>query len=267
MPSHIFTRLGLWRDSIESNLAAENAARHFAETAHMPFAYGEQLHAMDYLMYAYLQQGRDRDAEGVLNQINAMKAVQPTMASYYAISAIPARFAVERGQWAAAAALQPYSSASPETRAITHWARALGAAHTGNLDLARSELKELEAIRDALAQNKQGYDWSTQVEIQRREAAAWLAHVENDNDNDGAVALMRSAVELEESTDKSPVTPGAVLPARDLMADLLMEIHRPQDALQEYQASLKTAPHRFHAVRGAARATEAASKRDIARNY
>jgi hypothetical protein len=265
MPSHIFTRLGLWKDSIDSNLAAENAARRFAETAHMPFAYSEQLHAMDYLMYAYLQQGRDREAEGVLNEINAMKAVQPTMASYYAISAIPARYAVERGQWTTAATLQPYSSASPETRAITHWARALGAAHTGNLDLARSELKELEAIRDALAQNQQGYDWSTQVEIQRREAAAWLAHVENNND--GAVVLMRSAGDLEESTDKHPVTPGAVLPARELMADLLMEIHRPQDALREYQASLKTAPHRFHAVRGAARAMEAASKREIARIY
>jgi hypothetical protein len=220
---------------------------------------------MDYLMYAYLQQDRERDAEGLLNEINAIKAVQPTMASYYAISAIPARYAVERGQWTTAAALKPYSSASPETRAITHWARALGAAHTGKLDEAREELKELEAIRDAVAQNKQGYDWSKQVEIQRREAAAWLAHVENNND--GAVTLMRSAVELEESTDKHPVTPGAVLPARDLMADLLMEIQRPQEALQEYQASLKTAPHRFHAVHGAAQAAEAAAKREIARNY
>jgi len=231
----------------------------------MTSAWDQQLHAMDYLMYAYLQQGRDKEAEGVLNELTSLPSVQPTGISYYAVAAIPARYAAERGDWEAAAALQPYASATPETQAITHWARAMGAAHTGRFDLARAEVKQLEAIRDKLALNKQGYDWATQVEIQRREAAAWLAHAEHNND--GAVSLMRSAAELEDSTDKHPVTPGPVLPARELMGDLLMEMGHPQQALQEYEASLKTAPHRLHAVRGAARAAEAAGKHDAARQY
>ncbi|MBZ5512802.1 MAG: hypothetical protein LAN70_16770 [Acidobacteriia bacterium] len=265
MPSHIFTRLGLWQDSITSNVAAERAAKQFEQSTHMTSAWDQQLHAMDYLMYAYLQQGRDREAEGVLNELTSLPSVQPTGTSFYAAAAIPARFAVERGDWDAAAALQPYASATPETQAITHWARAMGAAHTGRFDLARAELKELEAIRDKLALNKQGYDWATQVEIQRREATAWLAHAEKNND--GAVSLLRSAAELEDSTEKHPVTPGPVLPARELLGDLLMEVGHPQQAFQEYEAALKNAPHRFHAVRGAARAAEAAGKHDVARRY
>ena len=265
MPSHIFTRLGLWQDSIDSNVAAENAARHWAEAKPMPYASDQQLHAMDYLMYAYLQQDREREAEGVLKEMNTLQKVQPTGASFYALAAIPARYAVERSQWTAAVALQPNHAGSPETWAITHWARALGAAHTGNFDLARAELKELEIIRDALQQKHQGYDWATQVEIQRREAAAWLAHVEKNNDE--AVSLMQSAVQLEDSTEKNPVTPGAVLPAHELLADLLMGIHRPRDAFQEYEASLKTAPHRFHAVQGATRAAEAAANHEAAHKY
>jgi tetratricopeptide (TPR) repeat protein len=265
MPSHIFTRLGLWQDAITSNVAAEKAAKEFEQSTHMTSAWDQQLHAMDYLMYAYLQQGRDQEAEGVLNELTSLPSVQPTGISFYALAAIPARYAAERGDWEAAAALQPYASATPETQAITHWARAMGAAHTGRFDLARAELKELEAIREKLALNKQGYDWATQVEIQRREAAAWLAHAEKNND--GAVSLLRSAAELEDFTEKHPVTPGPVLPARELLGDLLMEAGRPQEAFQEYEAALRTAPHRFHAVRGAARAAEAVGKHDVARRY
>ena len=265
MPSHIFTRLGMWQDSITSNLAAEEAARQFAESAHMTSAWDQQLHAMDYLMYAYLQQGRDHEAEGVLNELTSLSSLQPSEASFYAAAAIPARFAAERGDWDAAAILQPNPSATPETQAITHWARALGAVHTGRFDLARAEIKELETIREKLALNKQGYDWATQVEIQRREAAAWLAYA--DKNNDGAVSLMRSAADLEDSTEKHPVTPGPVLPARELLGDLLMEAGHPQQAFHEYEASLKVAPHRFHAVRGAARAAEAAGKHDVALQY
>jgi hypothetical protein len=265
MPSHIFTRLGLWQDSVNSNTASERAAKQFAQATHMASAWDQQLHAMDYLMYAYLQQGRDSDAESVLNELAQMKSVQATGISFYAISAMPARYAVERGDWEEAATLQPYPSATPETQAITHWARAMGAVHTGHLDVARAELKTLEDIRDKLAQNKQAYDWATQVEIQRREAAAWLAHSEKNDE--GAVSLMRSAAELENSTDKSPVTPGPVLPARELMGDLLMETGHPQQAFDEYEAALKTAPHRFHAVRGAAHAAEAAGKHEAALRY
>ncbi len=217
---------------------------------------------LDYLTYAYLQEGRDVEAEALLRELSAMKT-QPTSTSFYAEAAIPARVAIERGDWARAAELQEVSQ-SPETTAITHWARALGAAHTGNLDEARSEIGNLERIRDAI-KGKPGYDWGTQVEIQRREAAAWLAHVQRKDED--ALALMRSAVELEEFTEKHPVTPGAVLPARDLLADLLVETKQPDLALQEYAASLKSAPHRFHALYGAARAAELAGHRESAKEY
>jgi tetratricopeptide (TPR) repeat protein len=265
MPSHIFTRLGLWQDDINSNVASEKAAKQFEQSEHMTSAWDQHLHAMDYLMYAYLQQGRDQEAEGVLNELASMPSVQPSGISYYAVAAIPARYAVERGDWGAAAELQPYASATPETQAITRWARAMGAAHTGRFDMARAELKELEAIRDKLALNKQGYDWATQVEIQRREAAAWLAHAEKNDD--GAVSLMQSAADLEDSTEKHPVTPGPVLPARELMADLLMEAGHPLQAFQAYETSLRASPHRFHSVRGAARAAEAAGKHEAALRY
>ncbi|MGI9102275.1 MAG: hypothetical protein ACR2IF_07495 [Terriglobales bacterium] len=261
MPSHIFTRLGLWDDSIRSNIDAKNAAHNARENpgAGAP----EELHAMDYLAYAYLQQGRDAEAVEVLKELQAMARVQPAPQSFYAEAAIPARLAVERGEWAQAAEL-PEVSASPETKAITHWARALGAAHTGKLDEARAEIIELQDIRDAI-KGKPGYDWSAQVEVQRREAAGWLAHAENNNDE--AVRLLRSAVELEETTEKHPVTPGPVLPARDLLADLLVDVKRPTEALQDYELSLKSAPHRLHALHGAAHSAELAGKRDIAKKY
>jgi hypothetical protein len=265
MPSHIFTRLGLWQDSINSNLASRDAAVKFAAATHMSAAWDQQLHAMDYLMYAYLQQGRDQEAERVAAELAGLKTVQPTIVSFYAEAAIPARYAVERGEWAAAASLQPVAGAGPETRAITHWARALGAAHTGNLEAARSDLSKLQELHDQLAQIHQGYDWSAQAEIQRREAAAWIAHAEGLDET--ALRLMRSAVELEESTDKHPVTPGPVLPARELMGDLLSELHQPKEALQEYQASLRTSPQRFHGLYRAARSAQAAGVSDTAAMY
>ena len=263
MPSHIFIRLGLWDDAIASNNAARKAARDFAERTHMQSAWDQELHASDYLVYAYLQQGRDSEAEALVDAVAMMKLVQPTGTSFYAQAAMPARYAVERGDWAHAAELKVVS-ASPETQAITHWARALGAAHRNHPEQARSEVTELEGIRDKL-KGKPGYDWSTQVEIQRREAAGWLAHVEGKDDD--AVALLRSAVQLEESTDKHPVTPGAILPARELLGDLYSENNKPEQALAEYQASLKLAPHRLHALNGAARSAELAGKRDLARTY
>ncbi len=265
MPSHIFTRLGLWQDSITSNVAAEQAAKQVALDRHMSFVSDEQLHAMDYLMYAYLQQGRERDASKVLNELKTFTAVQPSEAAFYAVAAIPARYTVERNLWADAVALQPYRSGTPETQAITYWARALGAAHLGNLDLARAELEQLESLRDTLAKASPAYDWAGQVEIQRREVAAWLSHAQHDDD--AALSMMRSAVDLEDSSDKSGITPGPVLPARDLLADLLMAMHRPQDAFSEYETSLKSAPHRFHAVHGAALAAEAAEDHQAALRY
>ncbi len=257
LPSHIFTRLGLWQESIDSNIAAERAAADAARARHLPFASAEQLHAMDFLMYAYLQEGRASEAQRLLNAFDNLHTVEPTESAYYAMAAIPARFAVEGDHWTAAAVLTPYRSASPEARAITHWARALGAAHLGKLQEAGAEVSKLESLRDFLAHHPQAYDWSAQVEILRREAAAWLAHAQSKNEE--ALSIMQSAVDLENSTPENAVSPGPVLPAVDLLADLLMDLHRPREAFQEYRASLAKAPHRFHAIRGAERAASAAA--------
>jgi len=265
MPSHIFTRLGLWNDSIQSNLASEAAAKRWQQQMHTASAADQQLHAMDYLMYAYLQQGRQQDAENLLKELAFLADAPPSEMSFYALSAIPARYAVERGDWKAAMALQPLLSATPETQAITYWARAMGALHSGKVDGAREDIGRLEMLRNTIARNQQGYDWSTVVEIQRREAAAWLAHVENQDDT--AVGLMRSAADLEDSIDKHPGTPGPILPARELLGDLLMELGHPHQAFAAYEADLKAAPHRYRGVRGAAAAAAAAGKHEAAMRY
>jgi hypothetical protein len=260
LPSHIFNRLGLWQDSINSNLAAEKAARQSATADHLPYVSDQQLHAMDFLMYAYLQQARYDAAAGVLKEVDSIAAVQPSLVSYYALSAIPARYAVEQGQWETAAALRPASSAMPQAKAITYWARALGNARTGKLDAARSDLRQLQAIHDDLARSNGGGDWAAQVEIQRSEAAAAIAHAEGNNDS--ALALMRSAVELEDSVHMDLPSPGPVLPARELLADLLLDLHHPEQALLLYQASLRVAPHRLRAVQGTFLAAEAVRKNE-----
>jgi tetratricopeptide (TPR) repeat protein len=264
MPSHIFTRLGLWQDSINSNLASAAAAKRLADTGRMPGARGEQLHAMDYLMYAYLQMGRDAEARGVMTEALAMRETAPQLKEAYAVNAIPARFALERRQWEEAAALPVVPGQSPAT-AITHWARGLGAAHAGDLATARQELAALEQIRDHLRKTQVGYDWATQVEIQRLEVAAWIAHAEGKNEE--ALALARSAADLDDSTEKHPVTPGTVLPARELLGDLLLDLKQPAEAVAAYETSLRSAPRRFNSLYGAARAAELAGDRPKANQY
>ena len=263
MPSHIFTRLGLWDESIRSNIDSRNSARDFAARTHMQGAWDQELHAMDYLVYAYLQQGRDEDAKKLANELAVMNDAQPTLIALYARAAIPARLAVERGDWTAAANLAE-STSSPETKAITHWARALGNLRSGKLKEARQEVEILKALRKQL-KGRPGYDWSTQAEIQQQEVAAWLAHAEGNDEQ--AVSMMRASAELEESTVKHPVTPGAVLPARELFGDLLLETHHPELALEQYELSLKAAPQRLHALHGAARAAQTAGEKEVAGKF
>jgi tetratricopeptide (TPR) repeat protein len=261
MPSHIFTRLGLWGEAISSNLAAQAAARSYAAAHRMPGAWDEQLHAMDYLVYAYLQAGQDDEALAVLQNLNGIERVDPpNFKVAYASTAIPARFALERRQWREAASL----SLSPNTlrlvpwprfrwaEAYVHLARAVGAARTGNVEQARSEVAILQDIRGALTAAPGEYDWGTQVDIQRRIAAAWLAAAEGRRED--ALQLARSAADLDDSSEKHPVTPGAVLPAREQLGELLLELERPAEALVEFEAALSRAPNRFVAVYGAARA-------------
>jgi tetratricopeptide (TPR) repeat protein len=265
MPSHIFTRLGLWQDSIDSNLASAASAREHAATASTGVTGQDELHALDYLEYAYLQTGRDGEAKHVLDQAEAVaKLDQTVFQAAYALSAIPARYTLERRHWRDAAGLNlrpdwfPWRQ-FPFAEAITRVARALGAARSGDPAAARSEVEQLSALHKTMSATQQDYDWATQIEVQRLAASAWLAHAEK-RDTD-ALRDMRAAADTEDRTEKSPVTPGSVLPARELLGDLLAELNRPAQALLEYEASLKIAPRRFNSIYGAARAAELSGDR------
>jgi tetratricopeptide (TPR) repeat protein len=270
MPSHIFTRLGMWQESIESNLAsAATAQKRIAETHRGATAF-DALHAMDYLEYAYLQTGRDDKAREVADAVaKATSFDLPSFAAGYALAAIPARYMLERRAWKDAAALTVTPPTFPWDKysyaeAIVHFARAVGAARAGDAEAAREALARLAAIQADL-QGRKGFDWGTQVEIQRRAAAAWLARaVKKDQE---ALSLLRSAADLEDSTDKHPVTPGSVLPAREQLADLLLELGKADAAMAEYEASLRTAPARLNSYRGAALAAERACQKAKAKEY
>ncbi len=258
MPSHIFTRLGLWQESIQSNRDAAAAAKEQGWVF-------EQLHAMDYLMYAFLQGAQDAEAKRVLHERNSFTKEMPeNFASAYAFAAIPARYAIERRRWSEAAALEPRPSRIIYSEAITYFARAIGSARTGNVANARKDLETLQSLHGALIEAKQGY-WADQVEIQRRAAAAWLAHAEGKRDE--AISLMRAAADLEDSTEKHPVTPGSIVPARELLGDLLLELHEPAKALNEFEASLQASPSRFHGLYGAARSAELSGNQEKAKTY
>jgi hypothetical protein len=268
MPSHIFTRLGLWQDSIDSNLASAAAAKsHIAKT--LPGAASQdELHAKDYLVYAYLQTCQDGEAKRVVEETAAVSKVdQEVFLAAYAFAAIPARYALERRRWSAAAALQVRPAGFPWAQfryaeAITYFARALGAARSGKPSAARGDIEKLSAIQKALAQVKQDYDWSAQVEVQRLVALAWTAHAEGDND--GALLWMRSAADLEDRTEKHPVSPGPVLPARELLGELFMELNQPALAFPEFETVLRTSPKRFNSTYGAARSAELSGDRKMA---
>lgn len=271
MPSHIFTRLGLWQEAIQSNLDAVLSAKAYAIRNRLAGAWDEQLHAMDYLAYAYLQSGQDQQARRVVDELNRIQRVEPeNFKVAYAFSAIPARYALERRQWSEAAALTLYPAGFPWSRfpwaeAHLHFARAVGAARSGDVASARQEVEKLAVVRQALSEVKGDYDWGKQVEIHRRAAAAWLAFAEGKREE--ALQLMRAAAELDDSTDKHPVTPGSLIPAREQLGDLLLELNRPADALKEFETSLRNAPNRFNGVYGAAKAALAFGDERKAKTY
>jgi len=266
MPSHTFTRAGFWQESIDTNVKS-------AASAQRGGAVGEALHASDYQVYAYLQTGQDRAARRLVEAVpdmvrrynpNLITGAAPPAAAYYAIAAIPARYALERGAWNDAAALEPRATNFPYTEAITHFARAIGGAHLGRPDVVRAAVDALQRIRDRLAAAGEAY-WTEQVEIQRRGATAWLAFAEGRKGD--AVAEMRTAADREDATEKSAVTPGPLAPAREMLGELLLEA-APAVALTEFEATMRKEPNRFHAVAGAARAAAlAGDRRAAARHY
>src|SRR5438128_569851 len=248
MPSHTFTRVGMWQESIYANNRSMKVALSTGSIA-------EPLHAADYAMYAYLQMGKESEAKAILDRLpalaarfnpNAITGAAPGSAGVFALAAIPARWALERGAWADAAALEPKASDYPYTEAMTYFARALGASHTDDLAKAKTSIDSLASIQQRLSAKGEGY-WAEQVAIQKLEAQAWLDLAEH-HENE-ALAQMREAVAREDATEKSAVTPGPLTPAHELLGDMLMQLDRPAEARAEYRATLQKEPNRRHALR------------------
>src|ERR1700733_7531052 len=251
MPSHIFTRLGLWEDSINSNLAAREAAQRQGDT-------GEELHAMDYLVYAYLQSGRDNDAVQTIQQLkNTPKLDAGDFKIAYASTAMPIRYAVERGQWADAAGISPADGAPLPVVAIAVWARGLGLTRSGHAAEARAEIDRLRQLEKQFRKSGDDY-WATQVAIMKREVMAWSAQANNKPDE--AAALMRASADEEDAIEKLPVTPGPIVPAREQLGCLLLEQNHPALALKELETALVNAPGRHGALQAAAQASELSHK-------
>jgi len=268
MPSHIFTRLGLWEDSIQSNLASAAAARRDVQRTKPGANSFDEFHAMDYLEYAYLQTGRDTEARSIRDAAaRAQQFDRDELAAAYAAVAIPARLALERRDWKAASSLElrPANFSwgkFPWAESTLYFARAVGFARSGNVEAARREVASLEKLRDSLQASGNAY-WKSPIEIVRLESAGWLARASGQDAE--AVELLRSAATLEDSTDKHPVTPGAILPAHEQLGDLLTELGKPGEALVEYRATLAASPNRLNAVYGAARAARLAGDASEAR--
>lgn len=261
MPSHTYVLLGMWPETIQSNVAAAAAEKSRGNP-------DDRMHALDYLVYAYLQQAQDAEAKRVVDEARGIMADlavrkyesgRPT--AHFAMAAIEARWAMERGRWAEAAVMEPRPNPFPHTESMIYFARAIGAARSGQPAQARASVDKLAVLRDAV---KDAY-WAEQVEIQRRAATAWVARAEGRNEE--ALALARSAAETEDRTEKHNITPGPIATARELLGDLLVELGQPAAAVREYEASLDRAPNRFKALHGVARAAELAGDRGKARVF
>jgi tetratricopeptide (TPR) repeat protein len=257
MPSHIFTRVGAWEDSVKTNRRAAEVAKKVGEI-------NQVYHASDYSVYANLQLARDSDARREMEEALKVTGNDPAQAIPYAIAAMPARYAMERGAWREAMQLQPQPSKVPFTDAITYFARALGAARSGDVAAAEKDAAELARLHKVLQDAKNNY-WATEVEVQRLAVAGWIALAQNKPDD--ALKFMRAAADLEDRNEKHIVTPGRIVPARELLGDMLLEVKQPAQALKEYEASHVREPNRFRGYSGAARAAEAAGDRQKAADY
>lgn len=247
MPSHIFTRLGLWQDSITSNLAAGEAAREQGDL-------GEELHSMDYLVYAYLQLGRYDDARRVLDHLDSMKnLLAADFKGSYAATAMPVRFAVEQNQWDVAAKIEPISESPAQVAAIAVWARGQGRTRRKQAADASGEIADLQKLENEVHRNGDDY-WAAQVGIMGEEVAAWNA-LANSRPAE-AETLMRKAADEEDAMEKSPATPGPVVPAREQLGELLLQQHRPADAMVAFRISLVNAPGRRGSIEGLSQAVQ-----------
>ncbi len=267
MPSHTFTRLGYWRESIASNVAAAAAARRQGQTA-------EELHASDYETYAYLQIGQDNAAARIVTSLPEIatrfdpKALLlgagPPSAGYFALAAIPARYALERQDWQQAEKIVVSETPFPYVEALTWFARGLGSARLGHATQANVAATALSQIQERLAKANERY-WSQQVEIQAAAVSAWSALAAGKNEE--ALVRMESAAKMEDRTEKSAVTPGPLAPARELLGEMLLEMNEPAQALVQFEATLKKEPRRFRSLYGAAHAAQLSGKTDVSKRY
>ncbi|HEV8283835.1 MAG TPA: hypothetical protein VGQ09_05980 [Chitinophagaceae bacterium] len=269
MPSHIFTRLGLWDECIKSNLQSVSSSKCYAQSAGFKGHWDEELHGLDYLVYAYLQRGDNDLANEQLKYLGTIDEVYPSNFKVaYAFATIPARIALENKNWKDAAALQLHENFSwnkfPWQEAIIHFSRLLGSVHTGNLHTAKDELAKLNQLHDNLEKQKEGYK-SKQVEVQMKAGEAWIYFASGKKTE--ALNLMKTAADMEDSTEKHPVTPCEVLPARELFADMLLQMQQDEGALQAYEEVLKKNPNRFNSLYGAGSAAEKLGNREKVSTY
>jgi tetratricopeptide (TPR) repeat protein len=264
MPSHIFARLGLWQDDIDSNLASIAATRKTA-AMHMG-GEGHQFHAMSFLEVAYLQSGREAEAEALIEEVKRMPAMKDMYGTgydprFYALSDFPALYALELHRWAAAASLVPVPQARSDDSATTYWARAIGSARSGHPSEALKDVEQMERIRATLRAEKKASSASA-IDQDRTEALAWIEHAQSKNEE--ATKALRTIAEKQESTGGEAEEE---IPAREMLADMLLEMNRPQQALAEYELDLKFNPNRFNGLYGAARSAELAGLADQSASY
>jgi hypothetical protein len=258
MPSHIFTRVGAWADSVATNRRSADAAKKSNEP-------DDALHALDYMTYAYLQLGRDGDTRKVLDEARTLTGINPARATaYYALAAMPARYVIERGAWREAAKLVASPSNFPFTAAMTHFGRALGAARSGDPAAAQKDVERVAQLRDELKAANNEY-WANEVEVMRLALLAWVALAQTRADE--ALGLMRQAADMEDKSEKNIVTPGRLLPAREQLGDMLMELKRPGGALKEYEASQLREPNRYRGLWGAGQAAAQSGNSNKAMQY
>jgi hypothetical protein len=265
MPSHTFTQVGSWQESVDSNVASKAAAHAYGARTLMTGAWEEELHAMDYLEYAYLQLGDDADAQAIVRELATIRQSSPEKSrkSACAFDAIPARYAIERRRWKEAAVLAPRPGPFAGAAALSYFARGYARARLGDLAGARADLELLTTTHARLlTASEEGASAAAFVEIQRLAVAAWIAHAEKRNDE--AVKLMRDSADLEDATDGDAIMPGSIVRARELLGDLYLELGQPRAALTAFHTALAKAPLRFNGLLGAARAAQAAGDHDQA---
>jgi tetratricopeptide (TPR) repeat protein len=270
MPSHIFTRLGMWDESIAANGASAEASRAYAAMRHRDATEAEELHALDYMAYSYLQEARDTEAKKLVDLAAKVRKTNPEMefSAAYALAAIPTRYAFERNDWASAATLTvpnlPHWSSFPFMEALIEYGHALGRAHTGDLEGARKAIARMQQLRDATKDPKFDY-FKNHLDLQMQAASAWVAAAEGEKND--AIEMLRRAADAEDILGKHPVSPGAFVPIREQLGSMLLELGQSKDAQREFEAALKIYPGRFRGLYGAARAAEQNGDKENATRY